>query len=106
MLRQTGYRNLQVMLESRSDEFRTPVPSGNQLHNGMHGYIGGDMGNPMISPFDPIFYLHHCHIDRLWARWQADGHATQYPCACAKPEHGPASPMYPCLGQRVAVTTR
>ena len=21
------------------------------------------------SPFDPIFYLHHCNIDRLWALW-------------------------------------
>lgn len=98
VLGQTGYRNFQVMLESGGDEFGTSVPSGNQLHNGMHGYIGGHMGNPMISPFDPIFYLHHCNIDRLWAMWQADGHATEYPAAGAKPEHGPASPMYPWIG--------
>jgi tyrosinase len=22
------------------------------------------------SPGDPVFYLHHCWIDMLWARWQ------------------------------------
>jgi Common central domain of tyrosinase len=98
VLGRTDYRNFQVMLESGRDEFGTPVPSGNQLHNGMHGYIGGHMGKPAISPFDPMFYLHHCNIDRLWAMWQADGHTTDYPSTGAKPEHGPADPMYPWVG--------
>ena len=22
------------------------------------------------SPHDPVFYLHHCWIDKLWAMWQ------------------------------------
>jgi Common central domain of tyrosinase len=22
------------------------------------------------SPSDPVFYLHHCWIDRMWAQWQ------------------------------------
>ena len=25
---------------------------------------------PMTSPNDPIFFLHHCFIDKLWADWQ------------------------------------
>jgi hypothetical protein len=25
----------------------------------------------MSSPNDPVFWLHHCNIDRLWAEWQA-----------------------------------
>jgi hypothetical protein len=24
----------------------------------------------MSSPNDPVFWLHHCNIDRLWAEWQ------------------------------------
>ena len=25
---------------------------------------------PGTSPNDPVFFLHHCNVDRLWARWQ------------------------------------
>ncbi len=39
-------------------------------HNLIHSSIGGDMGNPMLSPNDPIFYLHHRNVDRHWAKWQ------------------------------------
>lgn len=45
-------------------------------HNNGHvivgGNIGGHMGN-FLSPLDPIFWLHHCNVDRLWAEWQAAG---------------------------------
>lgn len=44
-------------------------------HNDMHGAIGGwfgDMGNPLTAGFDPIFWMHHCNIDRLWADWETD----------------------------------
>jgi hypothetical protein len=37
-------------------------------HNYIHGWINGDMG-AFLSPLDPIFWLHHCNIDRLWADW-------------------------------------
>ena len=43
-----------------------------QPHNGVHATIGGDMGD-MGSPLDPIFWLHHCNVDRTWARWIAQG---------------------------------
>jgi tyrosinase len=39
------------------------------LHNLVHRYIAGTMGG-MTSPNDPVFWLHHCNIDRLWAVWQ------------------------------------
>lgn len=29
------------------------------------------MGSVAFAGYDPIFYLHHCNVDRLWARWQA-----------------------------------
>ena len=39
------------------------------IHGGVHMAVGGDMaGNS--SPTDPLFWLHHCHIDRIWATWQ------------------------------------
>ncbi len=40
------------------------------LHNRVHVWVGGSM-LPGTSPNDPIFYLNHCNVDRLWAEWQA-----------------------------------
>ena len=56
------------------------------------------MSFPSVSPFDPIFYLHHCNIDRLWAMWQADGHATEYPASGGRPQHNRNDIMYPWVG--------
>jgi tyrosinase len=39
-------------------------------HNDIHVAIGGLMGDPGTSAEDPIFWLHHCNIDRLWWLWQ------------------------------------
>ena len=56
---------------TNSDDQREDSTTG-QLeggpHNGVHGTIGGIMGT-YLSPLDPIFWLHHCNIDRLWASW-------------------------------------
>lgn len=37
-------------------------------HNYVHGRINGDMGT-FLSPLDPIFWLNHANLDRLWAMW-------------------------------------
>jgi tyrosinase len=29
--------------------------------------VGGDMASVPSAAYDPIFYLHHANIDRLWA---------------------------------------
>jgi tyrosinase len=39
-------------------------------HADVHVAIGGTM-NSASSPSDPIFWLHHANLDRLWAQWQA-----------------------------------
>ena len=39
-------------------------------HDNVHVWISGNMGT-FMSPLDPIFWLHHCNIDRLWAEWNA-----------------------------------
>ena len=60
-----------------------------QPHNVVHGQVGGRnlaqflplppprdqipvpglMSVPSTAAFDPIFWLHHCNIDRLWESW-------------------------------------
>jgi tyrosinase len=50
----------------------------NNPHNLVHVYVGGSspdgqtyglMSDPGIAALDPIFYLHHANIDRMWAVW-------------------------------------
>lgn len=38
------------------------------LHNLVHRWVGGTMV-AMASPNDPVFWLHHANIDRLWSDW-------------------------------------
>lgn len=40
-----------------------------EVHNGPHGWVGGEMATAR-SPLDPVFFLHHTYIDMLWAQWQ------------------------------------
>jgi tyrosinase len=42
--------------------------NGPGLHNQVHRWVGGDMG-PASSPNDPVFFLHHCNVDRIWEGW-------------------------------------
>ena len=37
-------------------------------HGYVHGWVGGHMGG-YASPEDPLFFLHHCNVDRIWAAW-------------------------------------
>jgi hypothetical protein len=38
-------------------------------HAAVHIAVGGTM-NSSSSPADPIFFLHHANLDRIWAEWQ------------------------------------
>lgn len=64
-----GFRNrLEGWITKRGDpNVKTP---GSQLHNRVHLWVGRSM-TPMTSPNDPVFFLHHCFIDKIWADWQA-----------------------------------
>jgi tyrosinase len=35
-------------------------------HNDVHGFVLGDMGDFATAGLDPLFWLHHCNIDRYW----------------------------------------
>lgn len=43
-------------------------------HNNIHSTIGGLMGNPKTAAQDPIFWLHHSNVDRIWAVWNESEH--------------------------------
>lgn len=49
------------------DDFSNQVQN---QHDAVHGWVGGDMGIVAQSAFDPVFWSHHCMIDRLWYLWQ------------------------------------
>nr|AYO86691.1 hemocyanin 1 [Lymnaea stagnalis] len=44
-------------------------------HNLIHALVGGkeqySLATLSYSAFDPIFYLHHSNVDRIWAIWTA-----------------------------------
>jgi tyrosinase len=80
---------------SKTTSHDTP-PSGNTLfstleglpHNSAHNYIGGvgpipngPWGNMTnnLSPVDPIFFLHHSNMDRLWDVWTRKQQALNLP---------------------------
>ena len=41
-----------------------------RMHGQGHELIGGEMNGGSPSPNDPMFFLHHAQVDRLWAAWQ------------------------------------
>jgi tyrosinase len=49
-------------------------------HNTVHNWVGGTMANITISPADPLFWMHHGEIDRIWSVWEANpGNAGKKP---------------------------
>jgi tyrosinase len=59
------------------------VPGFNQaLDQGVHGAVhvfvgnGQGMGSVPWAANDPIFWMHHCNIDRIWTSWNATGHVN------------------------------
>jgi tyrosinase len=57
----------QVIGASDYPSFRQRLES--HPHNTGHTWTGGQMSR-MISPFDPLFWLHHAEVDRVWLHWQ------------------------------------
>ncbi|KAJ8324127.1 hypothetical protein QVD99_008461 [Batrachochytrium dendrobatidis] len=49
-------------------EFSTSLEFG--PHAVVHVGVGGSMSEVIISAHDPIFYLHHANVDRIWSLWQ------------------------------------
>ncbi|AXI79421.1 tyrosinase family protein [Peterkaempfera bronchialis] len=71
------------------------------IHNIVHRWVGGSMDRPS-APNDPLFFLHHCNIDRIWAQWQQQ-HSTQgyRPNGDGPPGQNPGDLMPPFDNVRV-----
>jgi tyrosinase len=52
--------------------------TGPWMHNRVHVWVGGEMA-PGSSPNDPVFWLNHCNVDRLWEAWMRRRGRTYVP---------------------------
>jgi len=55
-----------AMTKTNYTDFSAPI---NAIHGGVHIWVGGTMSNAAVSPADPVFWLHHANLDRLWWKW-------------------------------------
>ncbi|KAL2212969.1 Di-copper centre-containing protein [Sarocladium strictum] len=67
----TADKTMSVLNENSITRFQDHMQYSNGIHAGGHFTIGGDPGGDVFtSPGDPVFYLHHAMIDRVWWIWQ------------------------------------
>jgi len=54
-----------------TDYFQFTYQLEQDPHNRGHVTIGKTMSRVPSAPSDPIFWMHHGEVDRVWAEWQA-----------------------------------
>ena len=66
-------------------------------HEGGHETVEGPFGTMAMnsSPNDPVFFLHHANIDRIWSMWMARHGQVYEPEAGAMPGHNLHDRMWP-----------
>jgi len=55
-----------AMAQTTYAGFSAPI---NGIHGAVHIWVGGTMSDAAVSPADPVFWLHHANLDRLWWNW-------------------------------------
>jgi tyrosinase len=68
--------SLNLQSYSGDDGFCADLDNG--LHGNVHVLVGNtkNMGRIPYAAQDPIFWMHHCNLDRLWASWNAAGNTN------------------------------
>lgn len=69
----SNYDNFTVFSNEGWAADTTRYDSLENLHDNIHAELGGSQGHMTIVPFsafDPLFFLHHCNVDRIFALWQ------------------------------------
>ncbi|OLN81434.1 Tyrosinase 12 [Colletotrichum chlorophyti] len=63
-----------ILVPKNVEDFQWEMQGGSTglgIHGGGHYSFGGDPARDFFtSPGDPVFYLHHAQIDRVWWMWQ------------------------------------
>ena len=70
-----GIRRPKTALPTKPESTGSHGVMENRAHDMIHvavGAGGGNMGRPQTAAQDPIFWLHHANVDRLWNRWLDD----------------------------------
>ncbi len=74
-------------------------------HGSAHGSFGGSISSVPTAARDPLFFLLHCNVDRLWAKWQRQNGrfdaalAASYDSSAANPiGHNLPDTMWPWNG--------
>jgi tyrosinase len=69
------------------------------LHGDVHVEVGNSVGMGAVpwAAYDPIFWMHHCNIDRLWASWNAGGNANPTTASWTNQTFTFANPGYTCM---------
>ena len=65
-----------VLEYTEFEQFRNNL---DDYHGAVHVWVGGHMGNLAFAAFDPIFWAHHCMVDRLWRIWQGVHPQASFP---------------------------
>jgi tyrosinase len=60
--------DLEAVLEL--DDFLDFSSQLEDIHNGVHVWVGGTMSAIATAAYDPLFWAHHAMIDRVWRLWQ------------------------------------
>ncbi|KAL0630990.1 hypothetical protein Q9L58_010157 [Maublancomyces gigas] len=74
LLSKGNYQNFQYFSNDGWNNNNSPddYDSLESVHNNIHVLLGGPghMSDPGYAAFDPVFWLHHVNVDRLFAMWQ------------------------------------
>jgi len=122
--------NLPTFEEFRIEVEGEPITDGHRMHDGGHMAVSGEMSNFFSSPggrssffkkvlrrfsptsvlLDPLFYLHHAMLDKIWWNWQQSWPQRMYEMTGRSTVYPPfsnvtlESPLYmPNLGPTVKI---
>src|SRR5262249_36619778 len=65
----SGLRNETATL-ALGDNYRAFRTLEGNPHGSAHTSFGGSISSIGTAAKDPLFFLLHCNVDRLWAKWQ------------------------------------